>query len=105
MKLPIMIGKNLKKGILAMRSKQGGFDMLIVWLDKKKEYESGQEYDLEDVDKVNAILHFCDRESVENTIRALEWILKQWKEPKNDGEPKEVLRKEPGEDNSQAEGI
>ena len=82
--LPIMIGKNLKKGIMAMRSKTGGYEVLIVWLNKDKEYERGQVYDMEDVSRVNAILHFCDRESVENTINILQWILKQWKETENE---------------------
>ena len=82
--LPIMIGKNLKKGIMAVRSKTGGYEILIVWLNKDKEYERGQVFEKDDISKVNAILHFCDRESVENTINVLNWILKQWKEPENE---------------------
>ena len=69
---------------MAMRSKTGGYEVLIVWLNKDKEYERGQVYDMEDVSRVNAILHFCDRESVENTINILQWILKQWKETENE---------------------
>lgn len=69
---------------MAMRSKTGGYEVLIVWLNKDKEYERGQVYDMEDISKVNAILHFCDRESVENTINVLQWILNQWKEPENE---------------------
>ena len=73
--LPILIGKDLKKGILAMRGKfLKGYDLWIVWL--KKHYESGEKYAIEDIDKVNAVLHFCDRESIEQTIKVLKWMLK-----------------------------
>lgn len=74
--LPIIVGKNLRKGALAYRNeKMGGYDVAIVWL--KKDYKTGEMYEIEDIDKVNGILHFCDRESVEQTIDILKWILKQ----------------------------
>ena len=79
--LPIMIGHQLKKGFLIFR-KGEGFELHIVWLDKEKEYESGQEFKLEDIRKVEAVLHFCDRESVKAMMKGLEFILKQWKETK-----------------------
>lgn len=79
--LPIMIGHKLKKGMLAHR-KGEGFDLYVVWLNKDKEYESGQEFQIEDIRKVEAVLHFCDRESVKAMKTILEFILKQWKETK-----------------------
>lgn len=79
--LPIMVGKNLNKGIMCMRSPKGfgGFDMYITWLDKSKEFESGTEFDLQDIESINAVIHFCDRESVETTIKVLQKVLKMWK--------------------------
>lgn len=74
--LPIMVGHNLRKGLLALRNKTSGFDLFIVWL--KKDYEHGAEYDLSDIEKVDAVLHFCDRESVETTIDTLKSILRMW---------------------------
>jgi hypothetical protein len=71
-----MVGKNLRKGIFAFRDmKMGGYNLCIVWL--KRDYASGEKYALEDIDKIDGCLHFCDRESVENTIKVLKWILKQ----------------------------
>lgn len=74
--LPIMIGQNLRKGVLALRGRIGGFDLYIVWL--KKDYEHGANYDLSDIEKVDAVLHFCDKKSVETTIDALKNILRMW---------------------------
>ena len=74
--LPIMIGKRLRKGIFAFRDvKKGGYNLCVVWL--KKEYESGEEYDMADIDKFDAVLHFCDKESIEQTIKVLQWMLMQ----------------------------
>ena len=70
--LPVMVGSNLNKGILAFRHDGGGYNVCIVWL--KRPYESGEEYALEDIDKIDGVLHFCDRESVDNTIKVLEWV-------------------------------
>lgn len=76
-RLPIQIGKNLRKGLFAFRDiKLGGFNVCIVWL--KKEYQSGEEYDISEIEEINAILHFCDKESVERTIEVLNRILKDW---------------------------
>ena len=76
--LPVMIGKHLNKGILVSRSpKLNGFDLIVVWLNKN--YETGKQFEMEDIDEVDQVIHFCDRESVEQTADALKWILKQWK--------------------------
>lgn len=72
-----MVGRNLRKGLLALRNtKMGGFDLFIVWL--KKDYEHGVEYDLSDIEKVGTVLHFCDKESLETTIGTLKSILRMW---------------------------
>ena len=77
--LPVMLGKNLKKGLLAYRNKQmGGFDLVVLWL--KKQYETGAQYKMEDIDKVDAVLHFCDKESVVGAMAVLDWMLEHWEE-------------------------
>ena len=76
--LPVIIGKGLRKGVCAGRSElmEGGVDLYIVWL--KNKIESGARFTGEDVYKVNAILHFCDKESVKRTIDVLTDILMKW---------------------------
>lgn len=80
--LPIMVGSGMRKGIMAVRgdTRRGGFDLWIVWL--RRDYASGESYELGDIENVQAVLHFCDRQSVERTKEALEWILATWKEVK-----------------------
>lgn len=78
--LPVIIGKGMRKGICAGRSEMmnGGVDLYIVWL--KNKIESGDRFTGEDVYKVNAILHFCDKESVKRTVDVLTEILMKWGE-------------------------
>jgi hypothetical protein len=78
--LPVIIGKGLQKGVCAGRSvlMNGGVDLYIVWL--KNKIESGARFSEKDVYKVNAILHFCDKESVKRTIDVLTDILMKWGE-------------------------
>ena len=83
-RLPVIIGKNLRKGLMVFRN-DGGYSILICWL--KKDFETGTKFELEDVDKIQTVIHFCDRESVEQTVKALNWILKNWKV--KDGKEKE----------------
>lgn len=73
--LPIIIGHKYRKGIFCIRSNMGGYDMYIVTL--RSEYQTGETFDLSDVEQIHTVLHFCDRSSVEETIKALEWILKR----------------------------
>lgn len=76
---PVMLGHHLRKGIFVSRdTKMGGFNLLIVWLNK--DYQSGETYDIADIEAIDTHLHFCDRESVKQTIKSLEWILDHWKE-------------------------
>lgn len=78
MKLPIIIAKDLNKGIIGMRNiKLGGFDVAIVWL--KKKYETGTEFDIKDIDKFDAVFHFADKESLDVTIGILEKIKRDWR--------------------------
>lgn len=76
--LPIMIGKNLKKGIVAERSRyfSRGIDIFIVWL--KKQFKTGETFQTEDIDKIDVQLHFCDRESVEQMVSVLTAVLADW---------------------------
>jgi hypothetical protein len=71
--LPIIVGSNLKKGLMCMRVK-GGYDMWIVWLNR--EFKTGERFELEDIDKLQAVIHFTDREAVQNTIDALTAMIK-----------------------------
>lgn len=76
--LPVIIGKGMRKGICAGRSElmKGGVDLYIVWLNR--DIGSGGQFTGEDVDKVNAVLHFCDKESVKRTVDILTDILMKW---------------------------
>lgn len=81
---PIILGGgNLKKGLMAMRGKGGnGFDLYIVWL--KKEFPHGARFGIEDIEKVQQVIHFTDRKTLERTVWMLTNILKDWKEESND---------------------
>jgi len=75
--LPIMLGKKLNKGILAFRNREwNGFDLYIVWL--KKEYATGDAFEVDDIKSVNAMLHFCDKNSVDVMTKMLEQIRDIW---------------------------
>lgn len=73
-RLPIIIGKNLRKGIMAWKE-GSGYNMAIVWLNKN--IPVGQSFEREDIDKINAVLHFCDRDTLENTIALLKIMLEE----------------------------
>lgn len=68
----------MKTGIVAGPGKHGGADLYIVWLNKV--LESGAEFGKDDIDKVKAVLHFCDRESLKRTIDVLTTVLLKWEE-------------------------
>lgn len=76
--LPVIIGKGLQKGICAGPSQlmSDGFDLFIVWL--KRPFKSGARFTGEDIDRVNIVLHFCDKESVKRTIDVLTEVLVKW---------------------------
>lgn len=73
MQYPIILGKNLKKGLLTIRNGTA-YDLCIVWL--KKQYRPGETFDTADINKVQCVLRFCDRASVTETIKILKTILK-----------------------------
>lgn len=77
--LPIILGKNLKKGIMLFRNrKMGGMDMLVVWLNK--DVGSGNSFEMDDLEKVNAAIHFADRDTLKLTIDTLTKAWKEWKD-------------------------
>ena len=73
--LPIIIGHKYRKGIFCIRSNMGGYDMYIVTL--RSDYQTGEKFDMSEIEQIHTVLHFCDRSAVEQTIGALEWILKR----------------------------
>ena len=82
-KLPIIIGQGLHKGYLITPSqKMRGMDLWIVWL--KRDVPSGEPFELEDIDKVETILRFCDRTSIDNMVKALAQMTAMWMTEKGD---------------------
>lgn len=81
---PIILGGGkLKKGIIALPGKgRHGFDVIVVWL--KKEVPSGEPFNLDDVEKAQSVLHFCDRKAVQIMKKTMDFILENWKEEGND---------------------
>lgn len=73
--IPTIIGHKYRKGVICMRSNMGGYDLYFVTL--KREYQTGEKFDLSDIEQIHDVLHFCNRSAVEQTIGALEWILKR----------------------------
>ena len=64
----------LIKGYLILQPRKlRGMDLCIVWL--KRDVPSGEPFELCDVDKIETIMHFCDRKSVENMINGLKQML------------------------------
>lgn len=72
---PVIIGGGrFKKGMCV-----GKRDLCFVWL--KREFKSGENFERTDIDKVDTVLHFCDRPSLERTIEALQLMLENWENP------------------------
>ncbi len=80
--LPIIIGKGHRKGIFGYVDKGCRAVVNIVWL--KKDIDHGKDFELEDIDKLNATLWFCDRESVDQTITVLEKLREGMVKDEND---------------------
>lgn len=79
--LPVIIGGgDLRKGLIVY-----GKDLLIVWL--KREFDAGQSFTPDDVDKIDTALHFTSRESLKMTIDCLQLMYDKW-ESKHDGRAK-----------------
>lgn len=81
---PIILGGgSLRKGLMVLRGqKMKGYDLYICWL--KREIPSGERFEVDDIEKVQSVLHFCDRKAVEVTVSALNEMLKMWKDEKNE---------------------
>lgn len=79
---PVIIGTGLRKGLFACKSKiaKGGWDLFVVWLNKDK--QPGDLIYVEDIDKINVALHFCDKGSVKETIDVLQEIVDNWGDEK-----------------------
>lgn len=76
---PIILGGGkLKKGLMVFPGQNmKGYDLFICWL--KREIPSGEPFEVDDIEKVQSVLHFCDRKAVEVTISALNKMLRMWK--------------------------
>jgi len=75
-----MIGRNLSKGLMAIPSQitGRGIDLYIVWLKEQK--KSRESFELDDIKAVDAVIHFCDRDSIRQTVDLLNTILNEWEE-------------------------
>ena len=78
--VPIMIGRNLSKGLMAIPSQivGRGIDLYIVWLKEQK--KSREPFELDDIKAVDAVIHFCDRNSIRQTVDLLNTILNEWEQ-------------------------
>lgn len=78
-RLPIIIGHSTKTGIMVFPNRNfgGGRDMVIVGLNK--EIPTGQQFEMEDVDWIKAVLHFSDVDALQVTVDALARELKRWR--------------------------
>ena len=74
-RLPIILGKGYHKGICAFKS-NGGVNVLIC--DINGEHESGMEFPIDDVQSIRAVLHFCDKETVERVANLFQKIIDNW---------------------------
>jgi hypothetical protein len=87
--LPIVIAKNHHKGIMGWLDQGRRAVVMIVWLNK--DIPHGREFQFADIEKIDATLWFCDRESVEQTIKVLEKLKKGMPQESEDKEWKGCL--------------
>ena len=70
--LPVIIGGgDLRKGLIVTQK-----NLLIVWL--KRKFDAGKSFPLDDVDKIDTVLHFTSRESLKMTIDCLQQMYDKW---------------------------
>jgi len=74
--LPIIIGHSTRTGIMVC-PKRGGRDMVIVGLNK--EIPTGQQFEMEDIDWIKAVLHFSDVDAMQVTVDALTKEMERWR--------------------------
>ena len=75
---PIILGHQYRKGIIAIRHGESGIKLIICRL--KKEYQTGERFDLEDVESVEQEIWFSDRETLQTTVDVMNQVLKDWKD-------------------------
>lgn len=63
---PIVLGHQYRKGILAVKDGEHGVKFMICRL--KKEYKTGEEFNLYDVENVEQEIWFADRETLKATV-------------------------------------
>lgn len=80
--LPIVIMKGKRKGIIGWLDKDHRAVVNIVWLNK--DVPHGHKFQLTDIDKLDATLWFCDKESIEQTINVLEKLKKDMPQESED---------------------
>jgi len=78
-RLPIIIGHSTKTGIMVFPNRNfgGGRDMVIVGLNK--EIQTGQQFEMEDIDWIKVVLHFSDVNALQTTVDMLTKELKRWR--------------------------
>lgn len=74
--LPIIIGHSTRTGIMVF-PKRGGRDMVIVGLNK--EIPTGQQFEMEDIDWIKAVLHFSNVDAMQVTVDALTKEMERWR--------------------------
>lgn len=74
---PIILGHKYRKGILALRNGEHGFRFMFCRLNK--ECQTGEEFDLDDIENIETEIWFVDRKSLEITVSVMNKVLKDWK--------------------------
>ena len=76
-------GGKFKKGLIATRQKgEKELDLYIFWLNK--ELPSGERFELEDIEGIEATIHFVGIDMLKTTVKFLNMVLNDWKEEGND---------------------
>lgn len=76
--LPIILSHETRTALMIFPNrKMGGRDLLIIGLNK--EVPSGQEFEVEDIEWIKAVLHFSDVQAMEITAKALTKVAKEWR--------------------------
>ena len=70
---PIIFGHKYRKGILALRDGEHGFRFLFCRLNK--EFQTGEEFDLSDIESVEQEIWFTDRQALETTVNVMNKVL------------------------------
>lgn len=63
---PIVLGHQYRQGILAIKDGEHGAKFMICRL--KREYKTGEEFNLDDVENVEREIWFADRETLKATV-------------------------------------